>query len=95
MLMSDYIIQKIEVGPGDVVLLQVSNEVDTDTAYHLWEEVKSVFPNNEVLIANKALLENISIFHIKDKNKYINEITFQNEKSLEFIIDEIMKGDLL
>lgn len=56
-----YNIQKISVDYNDVILLEVSEYIDSKSIRSIYEEVKKIFPNNNILLANKNILKNITI----------------------------------
>jgi short-subunit dehydrogenase involved in D-alanine esterification of teichoic acids len=56
-----YNIQKISVDYNDVILLEVSEYLDLDSVKSIYNEVKQIFPNNNILLANKNILKNITI----------------------------------
>ena len=64
----NYEIQVIETKPSDVILVQVSELIDYDTARCIFETVQEAFPNNKVLIANHKILEKLTIVRKEDEN---------------------------
>ena len=64
----NYEIQVIETKPSDVILVQVSELIDYDTARSIFETVQEAFPNNKVLIANHKILEKLTIVRKEDEN---------------------------
>lgn len=66
-----YSIQSIVTEPGDVILAHVSEDLDIDTVNDIWEQLKAVFPNNDVLIANEHILKGLTI--IKPATGKVNE----------------------
>lgn len=56
-----YDIQIIPVKKDDVLLLHVSKYMDLDDCQNILKEVKRIYPNNDVLIANENILEKITI----------------------------------
>lgn len=65
-----YSIQSIVAEPGDVILAHVSEDLDLDTVNDIWRQLKVVFPNNDVLIANEHILKSLTI--IKPKTGTVN-----------------------
>lgn len=68
-----YDIQIIPVKKDDVLLLHVSKYMDLDDCQNILKEVKRVYPNNDVLIANENILEKITILR-KDDNSSIFDL---------------------
>ena len=66
-------IQIIPVKKDDVLLLHVSKYMDLDDCQNILKEVKRVYPNNDVLIANENILEKITILR-KDDNSSIFDL---------------------
>lgn len=56
-----YSIQTIVAEPGDIILAHVSEDLDLDTVNDIWNQLKIVFPNNDVLIANEHILKGLTI----------------------------------
>ena len=67
-----YDIQTISVKPDDVILLQISDYLDLDTANQIHEAVKEIFPNNSVLLVNHHILEKLSIIRKDEDNPFEN-----------------------
>ena len=67
-----YDIQVISLKPDDVILLQISDYLDLDTANQIHEAVKEIFPNNSVLLANHHILEKLSIIRKDEDNPFEN-----------------------
>ena len=57
-----YDIQTISLAPNDVILCHISEDCDFDDLHHIQNELKKVFPNNTVLVANEHILKRITIF---------------------------------
>lgn len=59
--MEKYYIQTVEVKDNDVILLKVSDLLDSDDFNYIYKEVSKTFPKNKILIANNHILEDIII----------------------------------
>ena len=57
-----YDIQTISLAPNDVILCHISEDCGFDELHHIQNELKAVFPNNIVLVANENILKRITIF---------------------------------
>lgn len=67
----EYTVQSIAVGPGDVILAHVAEDLDLDTVNDIWRQLKVAFPDNDVLIANEYILKGLTI--IKPATGKVNE----------------------
>lgn len=59
--LKQYEIQAVHVDEGDVILLHLSNNLTIDDMNDIHKEVKKMFPNNDILMANEHILQGISI----------------------------------
>jgi len=64
--MKEYNIQTISIKPGDVLLVQVNDDLDLDVAHSIFKEVQATFPNNKILIANHHILNSLKILRPED-----------------------------
>ena len=64
--MQEYNIQVVPVKPGDVLLVQVNDDLDLDAASTIFKEVQKDFPNNNILLANHHILESLKILRPED-----------------------------
>ena len=74
-------VQIVETNPNDVIMCQISNDIDMDEYKILYQELKKVFPNNDILLVNSNIVKNITIFKPKEeiipfleKDTYLNTI---------------------
>lgn len=67
----EYSIQTLQVDPGDVILVHVSEDLDLDNVNAVYEELQKAFPYNSVLIANEYILKGLTI--IKPATGKVNE----------------------
>lgn len=73
--MEQYNIQTITVKPGDVLLVQVNDNLDLDTVSNIFQEVQTTFPNNKILIANHHILNSLKILRPEDWLLYSTELS--------------------
>ena len=59
-------VQVVEVKPDDVIIAQVSMHMDVSDCQQILQELQKTFPDNKVLIANKHILEKLTIFRPED-----------------------------
>ena len=57
-----YDIQTISLAPNDVILCHISEDCGLEELRLIQNELKTVFPNNTVLVANENILKRITIF---------------------------------
>lgn len=90
-----YNIETFNLQKGDVILLHLSEDVDLDTANYLWKDIKEMFPDNNVIVANEYILKGLSILRLPQPetgkvNMFDEEISDPNfldkwlKQSLEF-----------
>lgn len=82
-----YDIQIIPVKKDDVLLLHVSKYMDLDDCQNILREVKRVYPNNDVLIANENILEKITILRKDDSSSTFDLKTLYPDifKEIDFL----------
>ena len=81
-----YDIQIIPVKKDDVLLLHVSKYMDLDDCQNIIKEVKRVYPNNDVLIANENILEKITILRKDDNSSTFDLKTLYPDIFKEIVI---------
>ena len=81
-----YDIQIIPVKKDDVLLLHVSKYMDLDDCQNILKEVKRVYPNNDVLIANENILEKITILRKDDNSSTFDLKTLYPDIFKEIVI---------
>lgn len=57
-----YDIQTVSLAPNDVILCHISEDCGLEELRLIQNELKTVFPNNIVLVANEHILKRITIF---------------------------------
>lgn len=83
-----YDIQTVEVNPNDVILLHISANLNPRDIQAIEKEVRSEFPENQVLIVNKQVLEGMTILR-----KGAAEVSLiEDPVDVNKIFDNIMKG---
>ena len=60
-------IQVVETNPNDVIMCQISDDIDMTEYKILYQELKKVFPNNDILLVNSNIVKNITIFKPKEE----------------------------
>ena len=75
--MEKYNIQVISVKPGDVLLVQVNDNLDLENVRAIFKEVQTNFPNNQILIANHHILNNLKILRPEDWLLHNTELSVQ------------------
>lgn len=59
--------QVVETNPNDVIMCQISDDIDMTEYKILYQELKKVFPNNNILLVNSNIIKNITIFKPKEE----------------------------
>ena len=75
--MKEYNVQTISIKPGDVLLVQVNDNVDLDVIQSIFKEVQTNFPNNQILIANHHILNSFKILRPEDWLLHNTELSVQ------------------
>ena len=75
--MEKYNIQVISVKPGDVLLVQVNDNLDLENVRAIFKEVQTNFPNNQILIANHHILNSLKILRPEDWLLHNTELSVQ------------------
>ena len=83
-----YDIQTVEVNPNDVILLHISSNLSLREIQAIEKEVRSEFPENQVLIVNKQVLEGMTVLRKGTTGVSLIEDPIDVNK----IFDEIMRG---
>lgn len=63
-----YNIETFNLQKGDVILLHLHEDLDIDDTQMILEEMKKVFPNNTVLVANEYILKGLTILRLPTPN---------------------------
>ena len=75
--MKEYNIQTISVKPGDVLLVQVNDNLDINSVRDIFKEVQKCFPENSVLMANHHILNNLKILRPEDWLLHKSELAIE------------------
>lgn len=59
-------VQVIEIKPNDIIIANISMEMDISDCNQIFQELQKTFPDNKVLIANKHVLEQLTIVRPED-----------------------------
>lgn len=60
-------VQIVETNPNDVIMCQISDDIDMTEYKILYQELKKVFPNNDILLVSSNIIKNITIFKPKEE----------------------------
>ena len=61
-------VEVVNLKPDDVIVIHLTEDVDLDCANAIVKDLKTTFPNNQVLCKHPLLIENITIVKQEDKN---------------------------
>lgn len=85
-----YNIETFNLQKGDVILLHLHEDLDIDDTQMILEEMKKVFPNNTVLVANEYILKGLTILRLPTPNT--GEVNmFDKEISAPDFLDNWLK----
>lgn len=85
-----YNIETFNLQKGDVILLHLHEDLDIDDTQMILEEMKKVFPNNTVLVANEYILKGLTILRLPTPNTGEVNI-FDKEISAPDFLDNWLK----
>lgn len=60
-------VQTVETNPNDIIMCQISDDISLDDYKILYQELKKIFPNNNILLVNSNVIKNITIFKPKEE----------------------------
>ena len=63
-----YNIETFNLQKGDVILLHLNEDLDMDDTQTVFKEVKKIFPDNTVLVANEYVLMGLTILRLPTPN---------------------------
>lgn len=85
-----YNIETFNLQKGDVILLHLHKDLDIDDTQMILEEMKKVFPNNTILVANEYILKGLTILRLPTPNT--GEVNmFDKEISAPDFLDNWLK----
>lgn len=88
-----YNIETFNIQKGDVILLHLNRDLDIDDTQMILEEMKKVFPDNTVLVANEYILRGLTILRLPVPK--VGEVNmFDKEISAPDFLDNWLKQDL-
>lgn len=63
-------------------MCQISDDIDIDEYKILYQELKKVFPNNNILLVNNNIVKNMTIFKPKEEVEapFLEKDTYLNTK---------------
>lgn len=89
-----YNIETFNLQKGDVILLHLNEDLDLDDTQTVFEEVKKIFPDNTVLVANEYILKGLTILRLPPKPKVGEVNMFDKEISAPDFLDHWLKQSL-
>lgn len=88
-----YNIETFNIQQGDVILLHLNRDLDFDDTKMILEDVKKIFPNNTILVANEHVLKGLTILRLPvPEEGRVN--MFDKEISAPDFLDKWLKQDL-
>ena len=85
-------VQIVETNPNDVIMCQISDDIDMDEYKFLYQELKKVFPNNDILLVNSNVVKNITIFKPKEEivAPFLEKDTYLNTTEGSYGINDFL-----
>lgn len=85
-------VQIVETNPNDVIMCQISDDIDIDEYKILYQELKKVFPNNDILLVNNNIVKNMTIFKPKEEVEapFLEKDTYLNTKERQFSLNDFL-----
>lgn len=84
-------VQTVETNPNDVIMCQISDDIDMTEYKILYQELKKVFPNNDILLVNSNIIKNITIFKPKEEIvSFLEKDTYLNIAERPYGINDIL-----
>lgn len=69
--LQDFQVETIKVADGDTIILHLSDKLDIDDINIIQKEMQKCFPNNQIICANRCILDKITIVK-QEQNPFIN-----------------------
>lgn len=69
--LQDFQVETINVTDGDTIILHLSDKLDIDDINIIQKEMQKCFPNNQVICANRCILDKITIVK-HEQNPFVN-----------------------
>jgi hypothetical protein len=69
--LQDFQVETINVTDGDTIILHLSDKLDIDDINIIQKEMQKCFPNNQVICANRCILDKITIVK-QEQNPFVN-----------------------
>lgn len=69
--LQDFQVETISVADGDTIILHLSDKLDIDDINIIQKEMQKCFPNNQVICANRYILDKITIVK-KEQNPFVD-----------------------
>ena len=69
--LQDFQVETINVADGDTIILHLSDKLDIDDINIIQKEMQKCFPNNQVICANRCILDKITIVK-QEQNPFID-----------------------
>lgn len=89
-----YNIETFNLQKGDVILLHLNEDLDLDDTRTVFEEIKKIFPDNTVLIANEHVLRGLTILRLPTEPKVGEVNMFDKEISAPDFLNHWLQQSL-
>lgn len=73
-------------------MCQISDDIDMDEYKFLYQELKKVFPNNDILLVNSNVVKNITIFKPKEEivAPFLEKDTYLNTTERQLNLNDFL-----
>ena len=86
-----YPFQVVNIQPNDVILLQISDDLDLFQCKSIQQEMNETFPNNTVILCNSHVLKGLTVLR-GDTEKISDTVDIKTTVDVDKIFDTILKG---
>ena len=88
---ADYPYQVVNIQPNDVILLQISDDLDLFQCKSIQQEMNETFPNNTVILCNSHVLKGLTVLR-GETEKISDTVDIKTTVDTDKIFDTILKG---
>ena len=86
-----YPFQVVNIQPNDVILLQISDDLDLFQCKSIQQEMNETFPNNTVILCNSHVLKGLTVLR-GETEKISDTVDIKTTVDVDKIFDTILKG---
>lgn len=87
-----YPFQVVNIQPNDVILLQISDDLDLFQCKSIQQEMNETFPNNTVILCNNHVLKGLTVLR-GETEKISDTVDIKTTVDIDKLFNEIMRGN--